>query len=157
MMKICTLLIPAVFFLTDLDGSILDEVRASYNKLASDKVLCEKLIFELTNTKNISATQLAYLGSLQIIWANHVFSPAGKLHTFKEGKKNIEQAIKREPHNAELRFVRLSVQKNAPSFLGYRPNIAEDTEFIRKNRDQIKSAVVQENIELLLKDKPFNK
>lgn len=48
---------------------------------------------------------MAYLGGLQTIWANHVFSPISKLNTFKEGKKNIEQAIKKEPENVELRFI----------------------------------------------------
>ncbi|MBB5440428.1 hypothetical protein HDC92_004129 [Pedobacter sp. AK017] len=108
------------------------------------------MIAELEKTKNNSATHLAYLGGLQTIWTNHVFSPISKLNTFKEGKKNIEQAIKNEPNNAELRFIRLSVQKNAPSFLGYKSSIDEDTEFIKKNKNQISSDILHKNIETLL-------
>lgn len=151
-MKFLGLLISAIFFLINFNGTDLDVVRASYNKLVSDKALCEKMMAELTETKNNSATHLAYLGALQTIWANHVFSPVSKLGTFKEGKKNIEQAIKKEPDNVELRFIRLSVQKNAPSFLGYKSNINEDTEFIKENRHQNGSEILQKNIETLLKD-----
>ncbi len=79
-------------------------------------------------------------------------SPISKLNTFKEGKKNIEQAIKKEPENVELRFIRLSVQKNAPSFLGYKSNINEDAKFIKENRHQIRSEILQKNIGTLLKD-----
>src|SRR5690606_30883120 len=106
----------------------------------------------LEKRKNNSATHLAYLGALQAILAKHVFNPISKLNTFKEGKKNIEQAIKIEPDNAELRFIRLSIQKNAPSFLGYRSRINEDIEFIKKNRNLISSDILIENIETLLKD-----
>lgn len=152
MIKFPGLLISAVFFFMSFNATSLDVVRANYNKLVSDKELCKKMIAELTETKKNSATHLAYLGGLQTIWANHVFSPISKLNTFKEGKKNIEQAIKKEPDNVELRFIRLSVQKNAPSFLGYKSNINEDAEFIKENRHQIGSEILQKNIGMLLKN-----
>lgn len=146
------LLLSTLFFFMGFDPIDLDEVRTNYDKLPSDKGLCERMIAELMETKNSSATHLAYLGGAQTIWANHVFSPLRKLNTFKEGKKNIERAIEKEPHTMELRFIRLSVQKNAPSFLGYRSNIHEDTEFIKGNRNQTGSAILQQHIETLLED-----
>ena len=135
-----------------LNVSILDEVRTNYNKLAADKALCKKMILALEETKDNSATHLAYLGGLQTIWANHTLNPLSKLSTFKKGKKNIEAAIKKEPNNAESRFIRLSVQKNAPKFLGYQSNIKEDVEFIKNNRSQIKSNILNQYIEPLLKE-----
>ncbi|SEH84225.1 hypothetical protein SAMN02927937_01722 [Paenimyroides aquimaris] len=152
MMKFLGLLISVLCLLTSFNTTSLDTVRANYSKVVSDKELCEKMIAELAEAKNNSATHLAYLGALLTIWANHVFNPISKLNTFKEGKKNIEQAIKKEPANVELRFIRLSVQKNAPSFLGYKSNINEDTEFIKENRHQIGSEILKKNIEMLLID-----
>lgn len=151
-MKFSCLLLSFIFFQTSFRSSGLDIIRINYSKAVSDKELCEKMIGELTRTKNGSVTHLAYLGGLQTIWSNHVFSPISKLNTFKEGRNNIEQAIKKEPGNVELRFIRLSVQKNAPSFLGYSSNTNEDNEFIRKNRYKISSKIVHKNVEVLLKD-----
>lgn len=151
-MKFSTLLILTIFFLTSFDGGFLDDVRNSYNNLASDKELCKKMISDLTNAKDHSATHLGYLGGLQTIWANHVFNPVTKLKTFNQGKAHIEKAINWEPDNAELRFVRLSVQSNAPRFLGYHENIVDDTEFLILHRNKIKSTVVQEYINSLLQD-----
>lgn len=148
-MKFSVLFISAMLF---FNVCILDEVRVNYNKLVSDKELCKKMILELEEAKNNSATHLGYLGGLQTIWANHVFSPISKLNTFKQGKKNIEQAIKKEPNNVELRFIRLSVQKNAPAFLGYNSNIKEDIQFIKNNRSEIKSEILNKHIEPLLKE-----
>jgi hypothetical protein len=152
MINLFGVLLSAMFFLASSNASDLDVVRANYNKVASDKKLCKVMISELEKTKDNSATHLAYLGASQTIWANHVFSPISKLNTFKLGKENIEKAIETEPDNVELRFIRLSIQKNAPGFLGYKSNLKEDTEFIQENRNQIESEIVQQNIETLFKN-----
>lgn len=146
------LLLSALFIFSSFTIYSLDDVRKNYSQLATDKKMCSELLAQLEKNKDQSLTHLAYLGSLQTIWANHVFSPISKLKTFNKGKKNIEQAIKKEPDNVELRFIRLSVQKNAPNFLGYHYNIKEDIQFIKNNRSQIKSNVINQYIELLLKD-----
>jgi len=146
------LLLSALFIFSSFTIYSLDDVRKNYSQLATDKKMCSELLAQLEKNKDQSLTHLAYLGSLQTIWANHVFSPISKLKTFNKGKKNIEQAIKKEPDNVELRFIRLSVQKNAPTFLEYHSNIKEDIQFIKNNRSQIKSNVINQYIESLLKD-----
>ncbi len=141
-----------LFTISDVSPDILDDVRKNYSKMASNEKLCKSAIVNLKEAKDNSATHLGYLGGLQTIWANHVFSPISKFNTFNKGKKNIEKAIKNEPDNVELRFIRLSVQKNAPSFLGYKSNIKEDIQFIKNNHSQIKSDILNKHIELLLKE-----
>jgi len=148
-MKTIALLCSFYYLLTGID---LNYLRTNYYKSVSDKSLCQNMITDLENDKDKSAVQLAYLGGLQTIWANHVFSPISKLSTFNEGKKNIELAVSKDPNNIEIRFVRLSVQEKIPSFLGYKSNIKEDTEMIKNNLSQVKSKQLLENIELLLKD-----
>ena len=132
-------------------NSDLNEVRTSYNKAVLDKKLCKKMIEELELSKEKSVIALAYLGAYQTIWANHVFDPLSKLATFKKGKKNIELAISKEPENVEIRYIRFSVQKNSPSFLGYNNNLKEDRDFLVKNKKNINSDFLQKNIETLLK------
>lgn len=132
-------------------NSDLNEVRASYSKAVLDKKLCKKMIEELELSKEKSVIALAYLGAYQTIWANHVFNPLSKLATFKKGKNNIESAISKEPENVEIRYIRFSVQKNAPSFLRYNSHLKEDRDFLVKNKKNINSDLLQKNIETLLK------
>lgn len=150
-MRLLNFLITVTVLMNSSTSYNLDLIRANYDKVFLDRELCKKMIVELDREKNNSATYLGYLGGLQTIWANHVFSPISKWNTFKKGKGNIEQAIKIEPENVELRFIRLSIQKNIPSFLGYKSNIDEDIEFIKKNRNQICIEILNNNIEMLLK------
>jgi hypothetical protein len=57
-----------------------------------------------------------------------------------------------EPLNTEIRLIRLSVQKNAPAFLGYRNNVKEDESFIRKNINSIYNAALLKMANELLKE-----
>lgn len=128
----------------------LDYVRANYDKAVTDKKLCNQMIEDLKEAEQ-TPLFLAYLGALQTIWANHIFSPISKLNTFNQGKKNIEKAVSADKDNAEIRFIRLSVQKNAPSFLGYNSMIKTDEAFLKTHRTKITSELVQSKIDILLK------
>jgi hypothetical protein len=150
-MKILMSFLTVLLMNVSFKNSDLNEVRASYSKAVLDKKLCKKMIEELELSKEKSVIALAYLGAYQTIWANHVFNPLSKLATFKKGKNNIESAISKEPENVEIRYIRFSVQKNAPSFLRYNSHLKEDRDFLVKNKKNINSDLLQKNIETLLK------
>ena len=150
-MKILMSFLTVLLMNVSFKNSDLNEVRASYSKAVLDKKICKKMIEELELSKEKSVIALAYLGAYQTIWANHVFNPLSKLATFKKGKNNIESAISKEPENVEIRYIRFSVQKNAPSFLRYNSHLKEDRDFLVKNKKNINSDLLQKNIETLLK------
>lgn len=144
----------ALLFLSCLSlwsASPLEDIRRIYPNAVNDKSLCKESIEQLKKLDLTTATHLGYLGGLQAIWANHVFSPISKLQTFNEGKANIELAIKKEPSNPELRYIRLSIQQHAPFFLGYKKNIKEDIDFLKQHERQLTSSVVQDHLTTLLK------
>ena len=62
--------------------------------------------------------------------SSYVKGAAKKLSVFKEGRELLEQAIKRYPKNAEFRFIRLTIQENAPKILRYNKNTTEDKKAI---------------------------
>ena len=127
----------------------LEYVRKNYEQAAGNKSSCQKLIGGLA--ANIASNvHLAYLGALQTIWAKHVSGPVAKLKTFNKGKQNLEAAVKADPHNVEIRFLRLSVQQHAPSFLDYDDDIKADKAFILKYRDRVSSPVLQQLINKVL-------
>ena len=136
-----------VFFKTK--ATDLETIRKNYELAVNDKEICKHMINELINSTE-SNIHLAYLGAFQTIWANHIINPISKLNTFNKGKKNIEFAIKNAPKNVEIRFVRLSIQKNSPNFLGYNDYINEDNNFIKKNKNTITSTTLKKMIQLIL-------
>lgn len=132
------LVISAVILSVCNEASIdLEVIRTNYQRAISDKKLCKTMIENLKST-NDNSIKLAYLGALQTIWAKHAVNPISKFNSFNRGKKNIEEAVKLDPNNLEIRIIRLSIQTNCPSFLGYRNNIEADKRMIQS---QIKSIV----------------
>lgn len=65
--------------------------------------------------------------------AKHSDNPINKYSYFNKGKKMLEDAVKKEPNNVEIRMMRYISQEKTPKFLGYNENMNSDKEFILKN------------------------
>jgi hypothetical protein len=143
-------LLTVICTIASVSISTLDDIRTNYALMVNDKELCKKSISYLQASSDRSELHVGYLGGLETIWANHVLIPISKLKTFNKGKENIEKAIQMAPNNAELRFIRLSIQLNLPDFLGYNQHIKEDSEFLKRNRSHIQSKIIQGHLDTLL-------
>lgn len=135
-----------------VNATDLETIRKNYDLAVTDKVICKEMINELSNNMG-NNVYLAYLGAFQTIWANHIFNPIAKWNTFKKGKANIEKAVKQDPANVEIRFIRLSIQKNCPGFLGYNDNIKEDKLFLNIHQNSITSSTLMNMVKSLLNSK----
>ncbi|HET8810098.1 MAG TPA: hypothetical protein VFM65_07530 [Flavobacteriaceae bacterium] len=140
-----------VLGMQNLSAQNLNALRNQYIQAISKKSVCESLIEHLRQKPYKSSIHLAYIGTLEAIWAKYVLNPFSKLQTFKKGKEKIEQAVRQEPHNIEIRYLRLSVQKNVPGFLGYNDKIEEDELFLKNNLNKVSSEYLRKMIENILK------
>ena len=93
----------------------------------------------ILSKENLNTIEKGYYGAYLVIWANHTWNPIDKLNTFKKGKIELENAIKQDSKNVELRFLRLSIQANVPKILNYDQNIKSDLIFIKEHKDKIQS------------------
>ena len=78
--------------------------------------------------------------------AKYGFNPISKLRRFKKGKTLIEEAVKKQPDNLEIRFLRLAIQTNLPAFLNYSDNIIEDEKYLLANIQTIKNKNLKQDI-----------
>lgn len=83
----------------------------------------------------------AYYASLVMKEAKFALSPFTKLERFNKGKELLEAVINQNKNNAEYRFLRLMVQENAPSMLGYNDELQQDAQLITNNFNQLSDAV----------------
>lgn len=89
--------------------------------------------YQLTEeNQSKSPINLAYFGAAKMIYAKY---SKNKIELLKDGKTIIENAIKSNPNDVELRFIRLSIQENLPKIVSYRKNIDEDKKYIIENID----------------------
>ncbi|MBA2499372.1 MAG: hypothetical protein H0V30_06560 [Chitinophagaceae bacterium] len=117
----------------------LTEVRALYQKAAKEEKICNKLIGWLSpyNEKN-NPLLFGYKAGGTMMMANYVFNPISKFSYFNKGKKMLDKAISADGKNVELRFIRLTIQTNIPSFLGYKNHIGSDKTFLLQTLPHLK-------------------
>ncbi|MBC7616548.1 MAG: hypothetical protein H7202_10835 [Pedobacter sp.] len=114
------------------------EVRNLYEVAANSKSANVKLINLLASVKIDNALLTGYKGAAIMMEANHVFNPITKFSRFKKGKQLIEYAIKLDLANVELRYIRLTIQTNVPSILGYSSAIEIDKKIIINHLELLK-------------------
>lgn len=111
----------------------ISEIRALFKRAATEEQACTKLIYSLKKEAVQTPVYGAYKASALMIHAKYVSNPLDKLSTFSKGKKLLEQTVMTHPLDLEIRFLRLTMQVNAPSFLGYNDAISRDKKFILEN------------------------
>jgi hypothetical protein len=128
------------------------QVRNMYARAPSTENNC-KALMELLNPINEKQHPLlgGYKGCATMIMAKHAFNPFTKLSHFNKGKKILEQAIASDTANVELRYLRFTVQTNAPAFLGYNGKLTADRAFLQRNLPQVKDASLSVMISTALK------
>ena len=89
----------------------------------------EKKLDALSKLAN-STNKDAYIGALTMKKSQFLETPKAKVEAFKEGRVLLENAISKEPNNAEFRFLRFAIQENVPKVIKYTSNIDEDMAMI---------------------------
>lgn len=119
-------------------SSSVSEVRALYKFAAEKEDAAEKLMERTENSTGKEPVLLGYKGAAHMLMAKYVGNPFSKMSHFNKGKKIFSSAIEADRQNVELRFLRFSVQSEAPAFLGYRDNLEEDKTMILTGLKDIK-------------------
>ena len=74
---------------------------------------------------------LAYVIAIEIKQIDYTFNPFTKFKIFKKNKKQLNFMLKENPDDIHLRYIRLVLQENTPSILGYNRFLEEDKLFLK--------------------------
>jgi hypothetical protein len=96
------------------------------------------LITKLENG-NSSSESKAFLGALLMRKAGLVKGKKEQLNLFKRGRLLLEKEIEESPANAEYRFLRITIQEQAPKILGYHKNMEQDKKIVIKGFRELSS------------------
>ncbi len=113
---------------TDEKQALL-ELRDSLPSAFGEEATCSKLYTKYNKVKSTDPLLNGYIGGLFIARSKHA-AIVDKPSAFRTGRGMLEEAISQKPDNVELKFLRLTIQINLPSFLGYDDNIDSDKKFV---------------------------
>jgi len=125
-------------------------MRAEYYQAINSEEIAVKLDKELGAISNKTFLQMGYFGANKMILAKFAFWPNTKYALLVEGKAILEEAIKNDPKNIELIFLRYPVQLNAPSILDYNQNVASDKKTLVNEVKSIKDKDLKSRILVFL-------
>lgn len=110
------------------DCGQMPEIRKQYHRIQSRSEL--NGFIELLEKTDCRLCE-PYLASAIMQKAKYALLPTSKFSYFKKGKNKLEEYITLHPENVEARYVRVLVQSEIPSFLGYNGNLKSDIDFIQ--------------------------
>lgn len=109
----------------------LGDLRAQFYASVDDSDIAEEFHLMLVQADlSEKPIYLGYRGLSSMLMAKHCLMPWNKVEYFNKGKNWLEEGLKKDPSNTELRFLRFCVQKNAPGFLKYNQHVKEDYEHL---------------------------
>jgi hypothetical protein len=109
----------------------VEEARDQYFAMDKSGEGALKLYKSLENADlSKNPLMLAYRGASSAAAAGSANGVRKKLEFFNKGKAELDKAAGVKPLDAEIRFLRLATQVNAPAFLGYTSDIKSDKTLI---------------------------
>lgn len=130
-------------------NSNLDLIRKNYVDASKSKQNAEAF-YNLVNKEKETSVIIAYKGAAIALKAKFTSDKKKRKEWFVEGVTKLENAIKDDSNNAEIRLIRLSIQENTPKILKYKSNITEDKNLIISNFDK-QNKSLKEYIRLYVK------
>lgn len=111
----------------------LAQLRDRYQEAIEDREEAQALWRKLKDYRGESGIFLAYKAATRVLVAQHILLPLTKLAMLKEAMALFRQAVRLDPDNPEIRFLRYSIQYNLPAFLMESGDMSEDKRVILAN------------------------
>jgi hypothetical protein len=146
------LLLIVSILITPGESKTLVSLRKLYSEAATKKESFKEFKSILEKNTDNTAILNGYRGCSLMLEANYLNNPISKLNYFNKGKDILEKSIKSDSENIELRYLRFTIQSNAPSILGYTSDIKSDKKFLLKNWNNISDLTLKNNVISFLKN-----
>ena len=146
-MRVAAIFLLIIFFRAGAAIPALSEVRILYKASATAEDSCKKLI-RLLEPYNERENPLltGYKACATMMMASYIYDPYQKWLKFSDGKSLLEKCLVVSNDNAELRFLRFSMQCSAPGFLGYMDAIDQDKAWLKNSVYDLNDAALRQMI-----------
>ncbi|MDZ4838937.1 MAG: hypothetical protein SGJ04_02900 [Bacteroidota bacterium] len=107
------------------------QLRVLYIKAIENSNLADEL-YDKLQYENSNALIVGYKGAIEAIIAKHAWNPYNKIKYLNKSQVTLAKAIAAAPSDAELRFLRYTIQFYIPEYLGYSNDLDKDKKVILK-------------------------
>ena len=111
----------------------LSEIRSEFHLAVLNPDDSRNFYDFVSEIENPSPTVQAYQAVSEALLAQVVWNPFNKLKQVIKYSDQMKKVVEADPHNVEIRFLRLAIEYNLPSFLGMSTHMEEDVNKIVAN------------------------
>lgn len=143
-------------------SSTYDGVRIKYFAALKDSEKALHLYEEdYEGIQEKDALILAYKGALEALLTKTTWNFIKKISYLKESRTTFDKAYKLDPNNVEVRFLRLAVESQIPSYLGFSEHVDQDRKFVLShlnqfNFNELDSDIQEEILSFFINCEEFN-
>lgn len=120
-------------------GQSLAEVRTAFHMAVLEPKQSAAFHAYVKDLEDPTPIMEAYQAVSEAMLAQVLWNPFSKLSQVIRYDRKMEEVVKADPDNIEIRFLRLAIEYNLPAILGMSTHIDEDVEMIEGNLSSIAS------------------
>ncbi len=126
------LLFASVELLANIDSLMeVEYIRSTFYEAIEEEKKLDELVeyLSLPDLEKRIAEEpilMAYFGMAEALKSKHAFWPFSKFSYFLDSMDILEVAVRMDPDNLEIRFLRFSVLHHVPGILGYSEEMEDD-------------------------------
>jgi hypothetical protein len=104
----------------------LPELRVQFLEASKESRAGKEFHELMSNYEDNNPVVIAYKAVSEAIMAKHVWNPYFKMKHLQESAQIFEEAVKLDPTNPEIRFLRFTVEHYVPRYLNMSKNLQDD-------------------------------
>ncbi|MFC6999189.1 hypothetical protein [Rufibacter roseus] len=121
-----------------------------YQTAAKDEDIAEEFHELMQKYKGKNPVTVGYKAVSNAIMAKHVWSPYSKIKYLRASASIFDEAVQLNPNNAEVRFLRFSIENYIPRYLNMSSNLEEDKKvFMAALLKHPKSGIPNESVKIM--------
>jgi hypothetical protein len=109
----------------------LKHLRQEFQLVGKEERAVTSILTICKSSQSVDSRMLkVYEAAAKICSAKYQAGPMAKYRTFNAGKGLLDAAVANDSLNVEARYLRYTIQANAPAFLGYQKSLKSDRNYI---------------------------
>lgn len=104
----------------------LPDLRVQFLEASKDSKAGKEFHELMSDYEDNNPVVLAYKAISEAIMAKHVWNPYMKMKHLQKSSEIFEEAVKLDPVNPEIRFLRFTVEHYVPRYLNMSQNLKDD-------------------------------
>ncbi|WP_242928545.1 hypothetical protein [Pontibacter vulgaris] len=115
---------------TNASGYKITDLREHYLMASKSSENARRFNDHMYKYKESNPVILAYRAASEATMAKHAWNPYQKMKHINKAAELFDEAVKRDSHNPEIRFLRFTMEHYVPRYLNMSAHLEEDKKYI---------------------------